>query len=424
MDTSEDRGDDVVVHQFVQQVCLIDEAGDANKLVAEGLDLLAMIANNNSVTNYELHSIENLEQENAEEPECSRRKISESLYHPGRASSFSYPDETKRITDDEPPCPRSPKEFLQDLKPRDKRTCLATHIAHCNYIKNEEFLKQLLNSELNQCCQQLQIQQLRQSIIDGNGNLNKASKRKHGQGLNLRTCDGMVSEIPPCYLHEPHILRLSVYEKFVRQYLYYYNTHDTDGMVDNALLPCCSNNVVRQNYLWGIRPVLNPINGMIEDRVVVVDDKTYIGVDSFKMMFNMIFDKLPDAVMVYEQSRIRYDSINKETQVFTPLSAMFTCIIPQDELILQQEQPREDSERSLTLSVDEKIGYNEQATPPRRKQRVELEATGWNVLKFNEENKLICRVDHVFIYSRIEGIANVDQAISGEAVCRALWRPS
>ncbi len=334
----------------------------------------------------------------------------------------------------EPP-PGASKEFLDDniINTRDKRIFLARHTAYCDKVKNDEVKSQLHKMDNARAFERLQTKQLLQIQRNKeNKQKNKRTKIDDDKDqLSHQTNDDemidnvmtAMKDVPLFYLHEPEVLRMTIYEKFVRQYLYYHNKHDTQAMMTTTLLPYCSKDIVRQNCLWGIRSIVDPMNGQSQPGVVVVENTTYAGLASFPMTFNMLFQKLPDCVIAYQQSRIRHDIKKKTTRIYTPFSIFCTVQVRDEDLLCHENKDKPNKTHSLLKPVyDEEtiaIKYKQLLHP--RLHRIELEATGWNIVEFNEKNQVILRVDNLFIKNMIVDTP-LDPNITGEAVWRAVWK--
>ncbi len=422
--------DENIVDRFVDSACsAIDTTIEKNFNLQKGLDFLATIAlgmadgSTSQMNNSdELHEdkLSDTVKDNDDEDILANADLSHSI--------FLSPHDHQWIT--EPP-PGTSKEFLDNIHPRDKRTSLAIHTSYCENIKQEELNRRRNEIEITRYFQTLQIQQLLQLQKHKQTKKQKIKKQlqqeqqKQQQEKDKKKSNGsddtdvVLVDIPTCCLSEPDILRISIYEKFVRQYQFYYNAHDTEGMLTTTMLPYCSKDVVRQNCLWGMRPKVNPLTRILEQKLVVVDTTTYCGIQSFGVTFNMIFQRVPDAVIVYQQSRTKYDANMKITQIYTPFSIFCTVPLSDEDCI---SNTPEGNPRTITVPAEE---TNSMSADRKRKlsscRMIELEATGYNLVQFNEYNQVILRLDNFFIKS-MTGMTSTEPFISGETVWRAIWR--
>jgi hypothetical protein len=120
----------------------------------------------------------------------------------------------------------------------------------------------------------------------------------------------------------------------------------------------------------------------------------------------MLFHRVPDCTLVYEDSRIR-PIPGVGTFVYTPLTLFCTVPVPEEELLMSAGIMNNHSTDSI----------KEKRKAPSFKS-VELEATGWNVLLFDQHDRVVWRLDNFFV-NRVIGI---DPRISGEAVWHYLWK--
>ncbi len=420
--------DKLTVDELVDPACLDLEFGIEKKIsLQQGLDFLATIACRIATTTSHTEQIvgepatDYVEETYSDEYDDKTEGYQK--FNGGKPMDhnvFLPPPGHEWIID---PLPGTVKEFLDDsvVDPREKRVHLALHTAYCDEMKHEGMQRHRREMEISRRFQNLQIQR---EIQKQNERIESNLKRKRKTSDNKeKTKDGglMIKEVPLYVIYEPQILRLSIYEKFVRQFLFYYNAHDTAGVVDQTLIPYCSKDIVRQNCLWAPRHVVNPLTGRMEERVVVVEDKSYFGHQSFKIAFNLIFQKLPDGVMIYHNSKIQYDVNTGITRVYTPFTAYCTVFIAEDDIMFQQKgTARVERGEALKLPVDEDIGDSKKCKLESRRM-IQLEATGWNVVHFNSEHQIIFRRDN-FFYKIIGGVTESDPPISAETVWHAIWK--
>jgi hypothetical protein len=149
------------------------------------------------------------------------------------------------------------------------------------------------------------------------------------------------------------------------------------------------------------------------DQFVVAQDTTYIGVTSLRIVFDIVFQRLPDLVITYQEPRIRY--VPKEgTFVYTPFTFFCTVMIPEDVLLEIGEVPKH-----TISSFGESKGVSNDPGAVIMKT-IELQATGWNVVQFDENDIVVLRQDNFFINEK-KGIDNKEN-ISDESIWNYIWR--
>lgn len=397
-----------------------------------GLDFLATIACSIKITDTETQKDSGEDLVSVQESDSVEEFFSEDeMEEPqtaltGVESSFVPHDMHGWIT--EPP-PGTCKEFLDMniVDPVDKRICLAFHTAYCEKIKEDELKRRWREVEITRCFQQLQTQQLLQ--LQQNRENKMKIKRKIDKVVEDEQDEEKIDhvltwmkEISTFYLHEPHVLRRSIYEKYVQQYQFYYNEHDTEGMVKNTMLPYCAKDVMRRNCFWDMLPVTDSQTGNIQKRAVMIDDKTSYGVDSLEMTFNMIFQKFPDLMMIHHQSRKRYDVNKKITQMHTPFTAFFATTISEDALKPPQQDGSPPVVPVVKNSKDNSKNSKKRKTVSLLTRRtIRFEATGWNLVQFNENNQVTVRVTHI-CFVGIEGLRAGEEHLSPTMVWAAVWK--
>jgi hypothetical protein len=219
-------------------------------------------------------------------------------------------------------------------------------------------------------------------------------------------------------LNEPKSLRFSLYEKFVRKYEFAYNQQDIQDLVQMVILPCTSPFFIRQNKLWSKRvvsavsgsgpntqPVSDTSTATTACQYLVVQDTTFVGVATLSSVFHLIFTSLPDCVITYQQSRIRFIP-NEGTFVYTPFTFFCTVMIPEQDLQKlsavsssngTEQQQKENRKRKFSEASSSTQNNNRSPCLSLKTMKmVALEATGWNIIQFDLNNIIVFKQDNFF----------------------------
>jgi hypothetical protein len=209
------------------------------------------------------------------------------------------------------------------------------------------------------------------------------------------------------------------------QYQHYYNAQDAEKLVSSLMFPCCAPTVIRQNKLWAAKQT-RPNNYSVscgelitkgpvsKGRLQVIQDTTFIGLQSMQIIFQMIFQKMPDCTMVYEDSRI-HTIPGVGTFVYTPLHLFCSVPVPEDELLeiaglVSPSRSDKESSNSDSVLLEKRKASN--------LKWVDSEAAGWNVLLFDENNRLVWRLDNLVIK---QGAVGIDSRIPADLVWEYFW---
>jgi hypothetical protein len=352
------------------------------------------------------------------------------------------------------------REFLDTINPVDKRTCLAMHASHVKEVKrdfirrnkkllaaknsdssSETLLKMdplscsssgsIVSSSVSSCSQTTipnTAEYLEQAAVTAAalvrwkrhylqtpGGQPLKSNQEEADPMSATNQEHTQEEAPSnstilVALNEPKSLRFSLYEKFVRRYEFAYNQQDIQDMVQTVMLPVCSPFLVRQNKLWSKRVTMAPNGGSSPNsppvstpamacQYIVVQDTTFVGVASLSSVFNLIFTRLPDCVINYQQSRIRFIP-NEGTFVYTPLTFFCTAMIPEQDF---QELSAISSEKTCTLQKQQENRKRKFSETSQTMKLIHLEATGWNIVQFDLNNVVVFKQDN-FYFSEMKGM--------------------
>jgi hypothetical protein len=179
------------------------------------------------------------------------------------------------------------------------------------------------------------------------------------------------------------------------------------------MFPCCSKDVVRQNKFWAKKGTKS--NSTLEDLTIrnatdsshmeVLQDTTFVGLASLEFIFKMVFQRVPDCVMIYEDSRIR-PIPGVGTLVWTPCTMFCSVPFPEEELLVAAGVIEADS-----------VASSDKRKAPSFKM-AESEAAGWNVVLFDQNNRVVLRADNFFA----KDVKGLDPRIPGDLAWQYFWR--
>ncbi len=122
------------------------------------------------------------------------------------------------------------------------------------------------------------------------------------------------------FFNEPWGLRSSVYNKFILHFQNVYNTHNVQALMSSVLYRCCLPSMERVLNLW--------VHFSEPDRMKLVGSRTVQGHEKFLSGYQHVFEKLPDCVMVYQETTVHQLPNDRGVMSITPYSYFFTCILP------------------------------------------------------------------------------------------------
>ncbi len=323
--------------------------------------------------------------------------------------------------------------FLDDLHPHEKRTCMGIHAKYCKQNRDDQIMDILLAKDVLDHLREKQNEQNElHPTISSNGSIELTDEPSvssigtvstkiistssiDSESSNAPTEDNYIVDeslqsefnaLVPIYLSEPRILRLSIYKKFVLQFEHFWNNQSVWDMLNLLLIPVFAKDVLRQNKL-ALSP-LPALSTAIEakpedlDKSILsrIPDKRFLGIDNLQTVFETLFAKLPDAVLICEDPIIK-DFPGKGTFVYTPFSIFSSMIIPEEAVI---------SDRSYSTNP-----IFQQTLIKFRS--VEFSTNGMSILQFDNNNRIIWRCDNFYF----KDVKCSDPNVSAEIVWNYMW---
>lgn len=175
-----------------------------------------------------------------------------------------------------------------------------------------------------------------------------------------RTCaksgeDGVMPSVSPVLVQE---IRRSIYEKYLETLQSFYNGHDLMSIGSLVMFPWCSPSIQRQMNVW-----VSGSTGSLK----IVQSRRFQGCDHFFQDRAHIFEKLPDSLLFYRNTKIIPPrSMQKDhTIVISQLTYLFTVPF----------------KKAMAANEVSTSGWNSLSL-------VEVELAGCNILYFNEQGMI------------------------------------
>ena len=307
-------------------------------------------------------------------------------------------------------------EFLNILAPSDQRTCLGRHATYCkrtqeafiaNKLLEKSILKFLKKNPKSNEKKQVRIKELeaknlpdnmvQRGVATSSNNADVGGNHHHVAADNIDSDDEEYQKIlAPIYINEPHILRVSIYEKYLLQYQHLYNLQAIPEMIKLLIKPIWSYDIIRENTLSYTMPSTSMIPIVAINSLITEDRHSYQGIENFHVILEMIFRKLPDSMLIYHNSKILYKPDMGRTFVITPFSIFGILTMSQYEMN-KIDGINEDSTNHL-LTTNSTV---EKQTKKRRLNQfssIDLHFSGTSVLVFNDDNnKVVLKSDSYYI---------------------------
>jgi hypothetical protein len=347
-------------------------------------------------------------------------------------------------------------DAADDIEPSDKRYLLALHATDNQAVKQELKRKQLKEDSFKQTLRQermvLHIQEMTR-MIEAKKAAKKAAKSKRKKSATAgeddehdnnvvvdkkKSLPGDSSQISEqqmisMFQLEPNVLRQSIYEKFLVHYQYFYNQQLPTELLTKVMLPCTHPDVFRQNKLWAKIPFTSP-EGQQSLIYANVQTDSYWGLDSFVPVFEKVLEVVPDSMLIYQQPVTIKNIPNFGTIVKAPFTYFGTHIFPntaskppanannkpslpsltdgndtssdvEDKSVVDETTVDETDTSSVSSSSNSLSISSGPEAPKLRFVRVEV--TGWNILQFDKDDRLILRVDNFLVNPMHESLYDV-----------------
>ncbi len=212
--------------------------------------------------------------------------------------------------------------FLLDIDPIIRRSILAEHYAHC-----------LLEKEIVQAKDYIVEEQAQQGGLGCNSGDSPSSSSFDDTEVVIPLIRHQQHSQKVIVLQEPQILRVSIYEKFVRHFQQFHNEQDALGLVSLVLYPCFIPDIIRETNYW----MRSPVDG----KMIVAASRSSIGTDGVYEHYSQFFETFSDAILVYQKTTVKPLSSVKVlcsdsgasterslTMVITPFTYFLSLIMP------------------------------------------------------------------------------------------------
>jgi hypothetical protein len=342
-------------------------------------------------------------------------------------------------------------DFLDDIDSSAKRVLLAFHKTQTNVIKQQIRRKATREERFLQSFHQSEREQ-QTSQQEHSARVSDTKNNTDGQHSAFSQFSDQT--IISLFHMEPNILRLSIYEKFLIHYQHFYNEQIPSELLTKVMLPCCNPSVVRQNKLWAkvqlsSLPSTNTNGGkrgQPSSIFVTMQAESYLGLDSFVPMCNKVLEVVPDSMLIYKEPSIIKKIPNMGTIVKTPFVYFGTYCVPNS----VENQPKKGRIPSLSSSSsssrisssnigscssfcaegikvveqsknDSLLDGNNVSSCKNDENKVKylrVELHGWNNLQFDENDRLIWRVDNFLVHPLHDNLYDV----SPDALWDFVWK--
>ena len=337
-----------------------------------------------------------------------------------------------------------PGGFLNTLEPVDQRTCLGIHSSYCKRVEEEIIANKILEKKTFEFVEDHEFDD---PFYEQNSKKRKCNSpclvsendvqpqhRKYTEHCKLMT---------QVYLHEPHILRVSVYRKFLLQYQYLYNMQAIPELMNVLILPCFSRDIRRESKLSPSIPKFIPSISLQSQNVQAICDEkqSFHGIGNLQAVYDMLFRKLPDCIMQYHESKI-FNKPDMGTFVVTPFTFFGTLSMP------IEENDTTDGNGSISTSTDSDISESDfdgteemvgkdvknslakqnlmlcsvdgiKRKAPKLKP-VGIIANGLTILQFHDDTNLIVWKSDITYITHVNG---ANSSMSHETLWNYLWSP-
>ncbi len=164
----------------------------------------------------------------------------------------------------------------------------------------------------------------------------------------------------------------SVYQKFIQYYEHCYNQHDSDLLLQVYLNTCFSHDVSREIYYWKAPyTLIDKLGNVIANHPpYLIYRHEFFGVYDICHIVSNVYKKVPDAIVVYTGTKIKYIPERGITMAKTSLTYFLTVPV-----------------KITTLSNDNQ--------PTTITKFIKLELQGYSIYIFNSEGRIIKIFDTV-----------------------------
>ena len=332
-------------------------------------------------------------------------------------------------------------EFLNILTPYEQRTCLGRHARYCKLAEEEltatKLLEESILSFLKTCTKEdkkkrekieeyaeERLPSVMELTIESNASDDgDVDDNDHNDDEDFDVLqNGKV--LTTMYINEPHILRVSIYRKYLLQYQYFYNIQSITEMMKLLIMPFWSNEIIRENKLsssLSASSIIPIIPKELPRHQIEPGRRSYQGVEDFNSVLAMVYRKLPDSILIFHDSKILHKPDMGRTFVITPFSLIGTLTMSQDEMNKIDSIPCALWNHVKTDSSQSDCSTNKQQRKKRKLNpfsSAELHASGMGVLVFNDDsNKIVLKSDSYYI----DQVIGDEPRLSHDMIWNYLW---
>jgi hypothetical protein len=213
--------------------------------------------------------------------------------------------------------------------------------------------------------------------------------------------------------NEPKVLRVNIYEKFVRHLENFLNEQDALGITHMLFYPLCGNDgsyLMADHKAWGRVPVVDTSLRPKKDRDLkdfLVENQTATAITTTKFRYELLHNQhfsnlteignnmnrqlaiLPDAVLMHSDTKV-YRKLNGETISISPFTFFSTVLLKESDLQVHPAIRYYCSKKGITVPA-ESTSAGKIATS------IDFVIEGYTVVHYDKDDRITKSDSHIII---------------------------